>query len=80
MYPVSEAYRKAVNQNTRTDRIQIEMLRKDLSAHCVLTDAEVESGTLVVSKRCVNHDYFEFGAAEKYGGSSIIKKQQTILK
>lgn len=63
MYPVSEAYRKAVNQNTRTDRIQIEMLRKDLSAHCVLTDAEVESGTLVVSKRCVNHDYFEFGAA-----------------
>ena len=23
---------------------------------------------------------FEFGAAEKYGGSSIIKKQQTILK
>ncbi len=63
MYSVSEAYCEAVDQNIRTDKIRIELLYADLTEHCVLTDEDIEEGTLTISRQCVNHDYFEFGAA-----------------
>lgn len=63
MYNVSDAYLTAVNQHTRTDKIQVELLYPTMATHCILTDEDIEEGTLTISRQCVNNDYFEFGAA-----------------
>lgn len=64
MYTVSDAYVKAVMRQSRTDRIKLELFNSGtISLRDTLTDDDIESGTLTVSKQCVNNGYFEFGAA-----------------
>lgn len=63
MQQVSKAYLDAINKRTRSDRIQVEMITESAEVQCVLTDEDIEEGTLTVSRQCVNNGYFEFGAA-----------------
>ena len=64
MYPVSDAYIQAINQSTRKDRVTIEIFNRGSSTpKYTLENADIESGTLTVSRQCVNNGYFEWGAA-----------------
>ena len=54
MQQVSKAYLDAINKRTRSDRIQVEMITESAEVQCVLTDEDIEEGTLTVSRQCLS--------------------------